>query len=108
MTQADLVSTIGDVLTELDTELIAPELRNRPADWQQVYAMRKHLDDQQRLLVAATIHEDSPQFAVQADMIVAAANDLDGLIGDISRIDRVLQTVAQIAADLDQILGALV
>ncbi len=108
MTQADLVSTIGDVLTELDTELIDPGLRNRPAEWQQVFAMRKHLDDQQRVLVASTIHEDSSQFTVQADMIVAAANDLDGVIGDISRIDRVLQTVAQIAADLDQILGALV
>ena len=104
MTKMDLVLVIGQTLTQLDGALADPALIADRSDWQQLYAMRKHLDDQQRLLVAATIQADDEGFQVLARSIDGSAAQLAQSIKDISRVNATLGMVARIAADLDQVL----
>ena len=106
MTQAELVASISDTLTQLDNALMDPDLVNQPAKWQQTYAMRKHLDDQQRALLAATIQDDDVQFQTLTGKIQLAIKQLQKVIDDVKKIDSIVNTVAQISADLDEILKA--
>lgn len=104
VTKIDLVRAIGHVLTELDAALQEPELINQPAKWQQVYALRKHLDDQQRRLVAQMLDEDDAEYRALTGMIQVATAQLENAIEDLRKVNKVIDTVAQIAADLDQVI----
>lgn len=106
MTQAELVTSIGDTLTQMDNTLMDPALQTQPGKWQQVYAMRKHLDDQQRDLVAATIKADDPTFQAITGKIQLAITQLQQVINSMKKIDSIINTIAQISADLDEILKA--
>ncbi|GGG69569.1 hypothetical protein GCM10011585_09560 [Edaphobacter dinghuensis] len=107
MTQADLVTAIGNTLTQIDSTLMNPDLINQAAKWQQVYAMRKHLDDQQRVLVAATIQADDASFQALTAQIQQAIKQLQQVIDNLKKIDSIINTIAQISADLDEILKAV-
>lgn len=107
MTQAELVTAIGNTLTQMDNTLMDPNLINQPAKWQQVYAMRKHLDDQQRALVAATIQDDDASFQAFTVQIQQAIKQLQQVIDNLKKIDSIINTIAQISADLDAILKAV-
>jgi len=107
MTQAELVTAIGNTLTQIDSTLMDPDLINQAAKWQQVYAMRKHLDDQQRVLVAATIQADDASFQTLTGQIQQAIKQLQQVIDNLKKIDSTINTIAQISADLDEILKAV-
>jgi hypothetical protein len=106
MTQAELVTAIGNTLTQIDSILMDPVLINQPAKWQQVYAMRKHLDDQQRTLVAAAIQADDPDFQTLTSQIQQAIKQLQQMIDNLKKMDGIINTIAQISADLDEVLKA--
>ncbi len=103
MTQSDLVSLIGDILTQLDVTLVNIGDPST-AEWQELYALRKHLDDQQRELVASTIESDDAGFAVAAGVIQTATDQLDEQIKAQDKIDAVIKIVSQVSANLDQVL----
>jgi DNA anti-recombination protein RmuC len=84
-----------------------PTLINQQSKWQQVYAMRKHLDDQQRDLVAATIQSDDAQFQTLTGKIQQAIKHLQSVIDDMKKIDSIINTIAEVSADLDAILKAV-
>lgn len=107
MDQADLVEMIGDMLTELDGQLVSPELNADQAKWTQVYALRKHLDDQQRELVKKTIDADDMAFKVNSGLIDAAKTQLEGVLGQMTKIDAAINIVSQVCASLDKILEAI-
>ena len=102
MNQSGLVNSIGNTLTLLDSWLM--NIDPQSAEWQQLYAKRKHLDDQQRSLVAATIQSDDQQFQSLTTDITASAKQLNAQIGTENQIGSVITTVSQISASLDQIL----
>lgn len=105
MNDVDLVTLIGDVLTQLDAVLMGQELKTtQPAKWQQLFAVRKHLDDEQRSLVEADINSDDVAFKTQANTITAAAAQLKEQIGDMSKIDSVLNIVSLISSNVGSIL----
>jgi hypothetical protein len=104
VTQADLVTLIGKALTQLDTTLMSSALQDQPAKWQQLYALRKHLDDEQRELVSVIIDSDDPEFQAPANLIVEATNQLNQQIGDMTKIDSIIGIISQVAADVDTIL----
>ena len=105
MDQGDLVTSIGNTLTGLDTQLMSPELNNQPAKWQQLYAMRKHLDDQQRTLLQQKIASDDTNFKVLANSIQAETTTLNQEIKDMTRIDSIIDLVSEISSNLDQVLN---
>jgi hypothetical protein len=107
MTQAELVTAIGNTLTQLDNALMDPVLLNQPAKWQQTYAMRKHLDDQQRALLVATVQSDDAEFQALTGTIQLALKQLQQVIDNLKKIDSIINAVAQISADLDEILKAV-
>ncbi len=104
MTQAELVTAIGNTLTQMDNTLMDPGLLDQPPKWQQVYALRKHLDDQQRVLVAATIQADDSAFQALTGRIKLAINQLQQVIDNLKKMDSIINTIAEISADLDEIL----
>jgi len=104
MTETDLVTSIGDSLTQVDTLLMSGNPPSDSAAWQQLFAMRKHLDDQQRSLVQQTIEADDDQFQAVAAPLQAATKALDSQIAQQATIDTVINTVAQISTYADQIL----
>ena len=106
MTPTQLVTAIGVTLTQLDQTLMEPDLVNQPAKWQQIYAMRKHLDDQQRALVAAAIQADDPEFQALTGKIQLAIQQLQNVIDDLKKIDSIVNAIAEVSADLDEILKA--
>lgn len=106
MTPTELVTAIGITLTQLDQTLMEPDLVNQPAKWQQIYAMRKHLDDQQRALVAAAIQADDPEFQALTGKIQLAIKQLQKVIDDLKKIDSIVNAIAEVSADLDEILKA--
>lgn len=106
MTQVELVAAIGGTLTQLDQTLMDPALVDQPAKWQQTYAMRKHLDDQQRALLTAIIQANDVEFQTLTGTIQGAIKQLQKVIGDMKKIDSIINTIAQISAGLDEILKA--
>ena len=106
LTPTQLVTSIGVTLTKLDQTLMEPDLVNQPVQWQQVYAMRKHLDDQQRALVAAAIQADDPEFQALTGKIQVAIQQLQKVIDDLKKIDSIINAIAEVSADLDEILKA--
>ena len=107
MTKEDLVVSIGDDLTALDQMLVSPKSNMDEAHWQQMFAMRKHLDDQQRQLVKQTIDEDDAVFKSSAALIDTASQKLQGVLGQMNQIDATFRLISQISASLDMILTAI-
>ncbi len=100
-----LVTLIGNILTQLDTELTSDDLNDQPAKWQEMFALRKHLDDLQRELVQETIQSDDEAFQVLANGIQADTKILNQEIKDITKIDATINLIAKIASGLDQVLS---
>jgi hypothetical protein len=107
MTQAELVTAIGDTLTQMDNSLMDPVLQSQLAKWQQIYALRKHLDDQQRDLVASVIQSDDLAFQALTGKIQLAIKQLQHVIDDMKKIDAIINAIAEVSADLDEILKAV-
>ena len=73
-------------------------------NWQTLYALRKHLDDLQRLLVQATVEAADLAYVQLTKQISAANKDLQIVIKDLDKIDSIVKGVSQIAALVDQVL----
>jgi hypothetical protein len=106
MTQTELITAIGGTLSQIDEVLMEPAVQSQPARWQQLYALRKHLDDLQHDLVEVTIQSDDAQFETLTGKIKQAIDQLQKVINDVNKIDNIINTIAQISADLDEILKA--
>ena len=104
MDQQETVATIGDALTQLDTRLMSGDPPSQSAQWQQLFAQRKHLDDQQRQLVQQQVSADDAEFKAAADMIALAAKQLQQEVDAETQVDAIIKTVSQISASVDQIL----
>jgi hypothetical protein len=104
MTLVQLVQIIGQILTQLDQILSDPDFPSSNPDWQQLYAMRVHLDNQQRELVGIAIRLDDERFQGLTNQITDANTDLIQQIKSLAKIGDVISTVAKVAALADQIL----
>ena len=106
--KVDLVIEIGDVLTQIDTILSSPGLAPSDPGWQQLFALRKHLDDQQRDLVRKVLQENTASFNALAAQLSQAADALDKVGTDITKIGKILDTVSMVASLVDKVLNAVV
>ena len=104
MTLVDLVTMIGDVLTTLDIALSDPRLPSTDPAWHTLYAVRVHLDDQQKQLVALTIQLDDERFTALTEQLEQANAALKTQIADLNRLNDVINTVSKIAALVDRLL----
>ena len=104
MRRQDLINEIGDLLTQIDSLLADPGVDPSSAGWQQLYALRKHLDDYQRELVMRDIETGTPDFASLAARLKASCDLMDALAKNLAKINQIIQTVAEAAGVLDQIL----
>lgn len=102
MTLIDVATTIGNVLTQIDTTLQTPGLSD--PDWQTLYALRKHLDDQQRDLIGESIDEADATYQTLTTQLNAASTQLRAVIGDLTKVGTTIAKVSQIASYADQIL----
>src|SRR5580658_4050005 len=105
MTTLEIVQTIGDVLTQLDQMLANPNFPSSQPAWQQLFALRKHLDDQQRQLVAAQIDESTAQFAQATAQLKTSGDSLQQIGTDITKVASVINIASTIASAADQLLG---
>lgn len=106
MSQLEVVQLIGGILTKLDSLLASPDLPSSSPDWQQLYALRKHLDDQQRELVKAIFDQDTTQFSQLSDQLKSANNQLQKVIDDINEVATIIGYVSKAASVVDQLLSA--
>lgn len=104
MTKADLVDLLANIITGLDNALTDDQLLAEPATWQLVYAVRKHLDDQQRDLLKAVLQEENAAYQALTVAIKAATNGLQQIMTDMKRVDEIINYVTRISADVDQVL----
>jgi hypothetical protein len=104
MTLVDLVTLIGEIITELDSTLADPDLPMSDPKWQILFAMRKHLDDLQRELVQTSIATEDAAYAGLTTQITAASKDLQSVIDDFTKLDTVINDVSKIASLLDQVM----
>jgi len=102
MTLIEVATTIGNVLTHLDTMLQTPGLSD--PDWQTLYALRKHLDDQQRDLIGESINESDAEFQTLTTQMKSAAADLAKTVADLAKVNKVIGIVSQVASYADKIL----
>ena len=102
MTLVQLVTTIGDVLTQIDTTLQNPGMQD--SEWQTLYALRKHLDDEQRDLVGESINEADNVYKALTIKLNAASNELKNALGDLTKVGNVITEVSKITSYVDQIL----
>ncbi len=72
MTLVEVVKIIGDMLTELDQLLSDSGLPSSSPQWQQLFAMRVHMDNLQRRLVTLSFKLDDARFAKLTDQISSA------------------------------------
>jgi len=104
MNQSDLVTCVGNAITQLDSLLMSGDPAFNTPSWQQLFALRKHLDDQQRNLVQQTIQGDDDTFQNVAGTIKAATQDLTTAIDEQKTVDSIINIVAQISAAVDAVL----
>lgn len=104
MTPIKLATLIGNILTQIDGTLSDPSFPMSDPNWQTLYALRKHLDDLQRLLVQATVEAADLAYVQLTKQISAANKDLQIVIKDLDKIDSIVKGVSQIAALVDQVL----
>ncbi|HLZ11196.1 MAG TPA: hypothetical protein VKP58_01300 [Candidatus Acidoferrum sp.] len=104
-TKVEMVTQIGDVLTQIDAILSAPNFSPSDPSWQQLFALRKHLDDQQRGLVQEIIEDNTPSFNAVAIELGKAAGSLAQVGQDITKIGTILDTVSLVASLVDKVLN---
>jgi hypothetical protein len=104
MNPSDLVASISNALTQLDTILASGVPDFGTPQWQQLFALRKHVDDQQRSLLQQTIQADDATFAGAADDVKTATADLTGAIKAGATIDSIINIVAQVSSAVDTVL----
>ncbi len=106
MDQSDTVQSIGDSLTKLDVQLMSGNPPSQSAQWQVLYAQRKHLDDQQRVLVQKEFDEDDATYKTITGTLSAATDALSKEIATTQRVDKIINIVSQISAGVDQLIKA--
>jgi hypothetical protein len=93
---------IGNLLTDIDTTLAQNDFDSSDPSWHQLYALRKHLDDQQRTLVTlpASAEEESD---ADFDPLVLTARRM---LADSPRAPSVnaIHQVAKVTASVDRFL----
>jgi hypothetical protein len=104
MNPSVLAASISNALTQLDTILASGVPDFGTPQWQQLFAMRKHLDDQQRSLLQQTIQADDATFAGAADDVKTATTDLTGAIKAGATIDSIINIVAQVSSAVGAVL----
>ena len=104
MSKGDLVDVLADLLTGLDHALMTQALLDDPPNWQLVYALRKHLDDQQRRLLQEVLNEENPIYQTLTTRIETAAKTLNEVLAKMQQIDAVVSEVSKVSADVDQVL----
>jgi hypothetical protein len=100
-----VAKTIGDDLTLLDTTLQSGNLSD--ADWQTLYAQRKHLDDQQRDIISKSLSQEDAEYQQATTSLKDASAELAKTIGDLTKVSKIISTVSQIASYADKILNKL-
>lgn len=104
MTLSDVIKLVGDVLTDIDVLLQSPELPVSSPEWQQLWALRKHLDDEQRELVTSQIEQNTAEYTAITTNLSAANQQLTATLNDITKIGSTIQTVSTIASLADGLL----
>lgn len=105
MTKIQVVELIANVLTGIDRCLSEPDLSPDSAEWHQLYALRKALDDQQRELVSAIFQENDADFAAITDKIQDLNEELITTLNDIQKIASSVATVTKIIGAVGQLLS---
>ena|ERR1700731_4677471 len=104
MTLVQLVQMIGDILTTIDATLSRADFSPSDPNWQQIYALRKHLDDQQRELVTLSISLSDGVYKGVTDQISAANTEMTAVITNLSKVGDAINQIAKVAAAIDQVL----
>jgi transcriptional regulator with GAF, ATPase, and Fis domain len=104
MNQSDLVTSVGNTITQLDTLLMSGTPTFNSPPWQQLFALRKHLDDQQRALVQQAVQANDVAFQNAAATIQTATNNLNSAIKQQAGVDSIINIVSQISAGVDTVL----
>jgi hypothetical protein len=104
MNQSDLAAAISNSLTQLDTILASGNPPFTSPQWQQLFALRKHLDDQQRTLLQETIQSDDAAFQLATGDVKTATTNLTSAIAQQARVDSIINVVAQISSAVDSVL----
>jgi len=105
MTIVELVKIISDALTLLDTVLASPNFPSSDPQWQQVYALRKHLDDLQRQLVTAAIDVSTAQYQTATEQLKTADGNLKAIGADITKVASVISIASTVACVADRLLS---
>jgi DNA integrity scanning protein DisA with diadenylate cyclase activity len=100
-----VVQTIGDLLTGIDTILAGPSLDQSSPEWQQLFALRKHLDDQQKELVKAMFDEDTAAFTQLTQRLQGVDSDMQKVIDDVNNVSKIIGYVSKAASVVDQLLS---
>jgi hypothetical protein len=104
MNPSDVAASISNSITQLDTILAGGNPDFGTPQWQQMFALRKHLDDQQRSLLQQTIQADDAAFAGAAVGVKTATADLTAAIQEGAAIDSIINIVAKVSSALDAVL----
>jgi transcriptional regulator with GAF, ATPase, and Fis domain len=104
MNPSDLAASISNALTQLDTILASGVPDFNTPEWQQLFALRKHLDDQQRSLLQQTIQSNDATFVGAAGDVKTATAGLTSAIKRGATIDSIINIVAQVSSAVDTVL----
>jgi hypothetical protein len=104
MDQSGLVTSIGNAITQLDSLLMTGTPAFNSPQWQQLFALRKHLDDQQRTLVQQAIRANDATFQNASGTIQTATQDLTAAIKQQATVDSIINIVSQVSAGVDAVL----
>jgi transcriptional regulator with GAF, ATPase, and Fis domain len=107
MNPSDLAASISNSLTQMDTMLASGNPPFTSPQWQQLFALRKHLDDQQRTLLQQTIQSNDAAFQQAAANLKTATTNLTAAIAQQATVDSIINIVSQVSAVVDAVLKAL-
>jgi hypothetical protein len=107
MIPSDLAASISHSLAQLDTILVSGNPPFTSSNWQQLFALRKHLDDQQRTLIQQTIQSDDANIEAAAGDLKTATADLTSAIAQQAKVDSIINIVSEISSAVGAVLKAL-
>ncbi len=107
MNPSDLSASISNSLTQMDTILASGNPPFTSPQWQQLFALRKHLDDQQRTLLQQTIQSDDAAVEQAAGDVKTATTSLTSAIAQQAKIDSIIKIVSEVSSAVDAVLKAL-
>jgi hypothetical protein len=107
MNPSDLAAAISNSLTQLDTILASGNPPFTSPQWQQLFALRKHVDDQQRTLLQQTIQSDDAAFQAAAGNVKTATASLTAAIAEQAAVGSIINIVAQVASAVDAVLNVV-